>query len=327
MRKLGVAILIAFLALLGVSLTGNAQEQFPNRPVYIIVGHGAGGSTDIVARSFATFLSEELKVPVVVKNITGAGADIANNYVWRSKPDGYTLSMTVIPSYLVRELIKKENYEILKMSFLYGVAGGDYNAIAVPANSPIKTFADLKALAARRSLTVGGTTRGSNSWFAYLMLRQETGIKFKYVPYNSGTRAALAAVGGHVDLTVASIISLVQPAKNKELRIIAGFSDKRDPMFPDVPMMVELGYKDLHFATFQGLLGPPGLPKQVVDTLEAAAAKAVRNPKLKEIADKQGFTLHPMTGPEFYKLAVSIHDHARKVLGQAGELVNSKGMP
>jgi tripartite-type tricarboxylate transporter receptor subunit TctC len=312
---LGVVVSMIFFC-----LPSFAQEKFPSKPIYIIVGQAAGGSTDIIARSLEPFLNKELKVPIVVQNQTGAGGDIANNFVWKAKPDGYTLIMTVIPSYAIRELIKKQNFEVLKMTFVYGIAGGDFNAIAVASNSPIKNFDDLKKAASEKMLSVGGTTPGSNSWYAYIMMREKTGIKFKYVPYNSGTQAALAAVGGHVDLAITSIISLVRPAKNKQVRIIAGFGDKRDEMFPDVPMMVEFGYKDMHFSTRQGLAGPPGMPKEIVDVIGNGTAKAVRDPKFEEIAKRQGFTLDPMPGPEFYKWTDEIHEQAKNILGHAGEL-------
>ncbi len=310
-----ITFLLSFLS--GVVL---AQEKFPSKPIYIIVGQGAGGSTDIVARSFEPFLSKELKVPVVVQNQTGAGGDIAANFVWKSKPDGYTLLMNVIPSYIIRSLIKKQNFNILDFTYIYGIAGGDCNVISVPYNSPIKNFEDLKKVASEKTLSISGYTHGSNSWFAYIMFREVTGIRFKYVPYNSGTEAVLAMIGGHVDLAITSIISVAKPMRNKQARAIVGFSDKRDDLFPEIPMMVEYGYKDLYFAPRQGLSGPPGMPKDIVDMIETAASKAIKDPKFKEIALKQGFTIDPLSGEEFYKYAKEIYEKGKRVLGQAGEL-------
>jgi tripartite-type tricarboxylate transporter receptor subunit TctC len=297
-----------------------AQEKYPSKPIYVNVGQGAGGSTDIIARALEPFLHKELKVPIVTQNMTGAGGDVVNNFIYKAKPDGYQLVMTALPSYIVRELIKKPPYKILELSFIYGIAGGDFNAISVPYNSPIKNFNDLKKGASEKMLSVSGVTPGSNSWYAYILLRETTGIKFKYVPYDSGTEAATAAGGGHVDLAITSIISAVQPVQNKLIRLIATFGDKRDPSYPDVPTMVDLGYKDLHFATRQGLVGPPGMSKEIIATVAAAAAKASRDPKYKEIADRQGFTIDPMTGAEFHQWATRIHQQARKALTQAGEI-------
>jgi tripartite-type tricarboxylate transporter receptor subunit TctC len=297
-----------------------AQEKFPNKPIFINVGQGAGGSTDIIARAFEPFLHKELKAPIVVQNLTGAGGDVVNNFIWKAKPDGYNLVMTALPSYIVREQIKKPGYKILEMSFIYGIAGGDFNAISVPYNSPIKNFSDLKKMASEKTLSAAGVTPGSNSWFAYILLRETTGIKFKYVPYDSGTEAATAAGGGHVDLAITSIISAVQPVQNKLIRLIATFSNKRDPSFPDVPTMVDLGYKDMHFVTRQGLAGPPKMPKEIVTIIANAAGKAVRDPKFMEIADRQGFTVDPMSASEFHQWAVGIYEQARKVLTTAGEI-------
>ncbi len=298
----------------------SGQEKFPTKTVFINVGQGAGGSTDLIARSFEPFFNRELKVPVVVQNQTGAGGDVVNNFIWKAKPDGYNLVMLTIPSFSVRELIKKPAYKILEMSFVYGVSGKDFNAIAVPYNSAIKSFADLKKAAAGKSLSVGGPTPGSNSWLAYIMLREATGIKCKYVPYDSGTEAATAAGGGHVDLAITSIISAVKPVQNKLIRLIATFADQRDPDFPDVPTMIDLGYKELHFATRQGLAGPPKMPKEIVRVLENAAARAGQDPKFKEIANRVGFTVDPMSGAEFHQWTANITEQARKTLTKAGEI-------
>ena len=123
-----------------------------------------------------------------------------------------------------------------------------------------------------------------------------------------------------MDLAITSIISAVQPVQNKLIRLVATFSNKRDPSFPDVPTMVDLGYKDMHFVTRQGLVGPPKMPNEIASLLTNAAAKAVRDPKFMEIADRQGFTVDPMPGPEFHQWAVGIHEQARKVLTTAGEI-------
>jgi tripartite-type tricarboxylate transporter receptor subunit TctC len=318
-RNLTVAVFV-MLSIVAFTLIGNAQERYPSKPITIVVAQGAGGSTDLIARSLHPFLSKELNVPIVVQNQTGAAGDIANNFVWKAKPDGYTLIMTVIPSFTVRQLMKKPAYDVLKMSFIYGVAGGDYLGIAVPFNSPIKNFADLKKAASEKVLTMGGLHIGSNTWYAELMMRQYTGLKFQLVPYDGGAEAATAAIGGHVDITVLSMISLVKHVQNKQLRLIAGFSDKHDPDFPDLPMMVELGYKDVFFTTRQGLAGPPGMPKEIVDTLASGAAKAVKEPLLKSISEKQGFTLDPMPGPEFHKWTVNEFEKEKALLGQAGAL-------
>jgi tripartite-type tricarboxylate transporter receptor subunit TctC len=296
------------------------QEKYPNKPITMTVAMGAGGSTDIIARSLAPFMQEELKVPIVVQNLPGAGGDVGNNFLWKSKPDGYNLGMTVLPSYTLRELIKKQIFRILDYSFVYGVAGGDYNVISVPYNSPVKNFEDLRNLAKTRPLNLGATTQGSNSWYAYILLREASGMKFKYVPYESGTEAATAAGGGHVDLALTSVIAVVQPVQNKLIRLIASFGEKRDPDFPEVPTMIELGYKDVHFVTRQGVTGPQGMPKEIVDVLAGAVAKAVKNPKFKEISSRQGFTIDPLPAAEFHKWGEDMYAQAKKFLTQAGEV-------
>ena len=208
----------------------------------------------------------------------------------------------------------------MEVSFIYGITGGDFNAISVPYNSAIKNFHDLKRRAAEISLSAGGTVLGSNSWYASLLLREAVGMKFKYVPYESGTEAATAAGGGHVDFAITSIVSAVQPVQNKLIRTIATFGDKRDPDFPDVPTLVDLGYKDVHFSTRLGFGGPPGMSNEIMATIANATAKAVQDAKFKEIAKRQGFTVDPLPGPEFHRWAVGINEQARKFLTLAGEI-------
>ncbi len=320
MKRIVVAACVIVLCLSFFTLSAFSEDKFPSKPITINVGQAAGGGTDIIARTLESFLSKELKVPVIVQNQTGAGGDMVNNFIWKAKPDGYNLVMTVLPSFTNRELIRKQPFKILEMSFIYGIAGGDFNAIMVPFNSPIKNFQDLKKASAEKALSCGGVTPGSNSWYASILLREATGIKFKYVPYDSGTEAATAAGGGHVDLAITSIISAKQPVQNKLVRLIATFGGTRDTDFPDVPTMVDLGHKEIHFATRQGLAGPPGMPKDIVNSIAKAAAKAVQEPKFKEIADRQGFTVDPMMGPEFHEWAMGMSAQARKFLTKAGEI-------
>ncbi len=320
MKRIRLSLIMMLLCIVFFPLTASAEERFPSKPIVINVGQGAGGSTDMIARALQPFLTKELKTSIIVQNQVGAGGDVVNNFIWKAKPDGYNLVMTVLPSYTIRELIKKQIFKVLDMSFISGIAGGDCNSIAVPYNSPIKNFEDLKLLAAEKSLSLGGTLRGSNSWYASILMREATGVKCKFVPYDSGTEAITAVGGGHVDVAITSIISATQAVENKLVRLIAIFGDQREPNYPDVPTMIDLGYKDVHFSTRQGLAGPPGMSKDVVNIIAQAAAKAVKDPKFKEIAKRQGFTIDPLSGPDFHKWGVEINAQARKYLSKAGEI-------
>jgi len=322
MRKVFLCLMVLFFSFIVSGIPAiHGEDKFPNKPITILVGRSAGGSTDMVARTLEPFLNKELKVPIVVQNQPGAGGDIANTNLWRSAPDGYTLIMSALPSDTIRQIITgQKNFDILKMTFIYGIAGGDFNVIIVPYDSPIKNFNDLKRVASEKTLTAGGTTPGSNSWYAYTLLSEHTGLKFKYVPYNSGTEAAMATLGGHVDLGVTSVISAAKPVQNKQLRIIAGFAPKHDPEYPDVKMMVELGYKDLYFATRQGLLGPPGMKKEIVNILAKAVARAVKDPKFIDLAKKQGFTVDPVDSEEFRKETIEGAETARAILQKIGAI-------
>lgn len=320
MKKFVLIFAMLLLCVTSLPLAATGAEKFPTKPIVINVGQGAGGSTDMIARALQPFLTKEMKTSVIVQNQTGAGGDVVNNFIWKAKPDGYNLVMTVLPSYTLRELIKKQIFKVLEMSFISGIAGGDCNSIAVPYNSPIKNFEDLKKAAAEKPLSLGGTLRGSNSWYASIMLREAAGVKCKFVPYDSGTEAITAAGGGHVEVAITSIISATQAVENKLVRLIAIFGEQREPNYPNIPTMIDLGYKDVYFSTRQGLAGPPGMSKDIINVIAQAAAKAVKEPRFKEIAKRQGFTIDPMSGPEFHKWGVAINAQAKKYLTKAGEI-------
>ena len=318
-NKIIITFVLVFFALFVFSF--NAFADYPEKPIKIMVGHGAGGSTDVVARTFAAFLSKYLKSPVVVNNMPGGGGRIMLNHVNSQPADGYTLCMVVTPSYINVQLLRKPDWNLNKFTYLGGVGGGDTNGLIVSYDSKIKTFANLLDAAQKGPITLAGTSVGSNSWLMAVMLRQYVkGFKFEYVPYDSGNKATMAIVGGHMTVGVASTINFPDLVKEKKIRILGVASEKRLDTLPDAVTFVEMGYPDVQIETKQVFAGPPGLAKDVTEKLIAAAKKAVADPEFSTLAAKQGFSVDPMSAQQTDQSVKKTYGVIQQVLKETGEL-------
>lgn len=277
------------------------KSSYPEMPVKIIVARSAGGSTDVVARMFQPFLQKHLGGNVIVENVAGAGGKIGTTQVFKAEPDGYTLLMGVFPSDVLSEIIDQvEDYSMKEFIPIYNVQGGETNAVVVPYDSPYQTLEDLigaaKANPGKINMAVTGGI--SNSSLGVAMLTEVTKAEFTKVPYDSGSEALQATMGGHVEVTTANIMNTYQPYKDKKIRVLAHFGPKRDDNMPDVPTFGEIYGEEYSFITYVGVLAPPGLPDDIRDALIEACREAVNDPEFAStVAD--AFTIMPMEPDEF----------------------------
>jgi len=299
----------------------NAYAAFPDKPIKLLVGQGAGGSTDVVTRTFAQFFSKYLNTPVVVNNMTGAGGRIMLKHMNEQPPDGYSLCTVVTPSYVNVQLLRNPSWDLNKFSYVQCVSGGDSNGLIVPYDSKIKTFADLLDAAKKGPVTIGATSPGSNSWLLSVLLEQYAGdFKFKYVPYDSGNKATMAIVGGHVTVGIASTINFPDLVKEKKIRVLAAASKKRLSSLPDIPTFTELGYPKIVTVAMMYIAGPPEMPDNVRGILEKAAEKAAKDPEYLKLADKQGFMVEQLSAAESEKSFKEDYSTTQKLLKAAGEI-------
>jgi len=316
-KKHLIWILVAGLMLTGYSPA--LYAAFPDKPITIIVGRGAGGSTDTIARTVAPFLTKYLKVPVVVKNIKGGGGKIALGQVYKAKPDGYTLIVGVTPSDITNWLKKPAAFDLKKFTPIYGIAGGDSNGISVAAGSKIKTFKELAELAGKQEVTLAGTQIGSNSWLLAVQLRERAGLKYTYVPYNSGNASNMALIGGHVTTCISSSIDLGKLARDGKIHPLGVAAKKRISYIPDVVTFGELGYPSVITETNQFIMGPPGMPSDVQKALVDASAKSVADPEFVKIGSKS-FTIEALGPDELKELVSKTFDDIEDLLKKAGEI-------
>src|SRR5213080_4843313 len=273
------AILIALIAVM--SFAGNAFAQnFPSRPVTIVVPFSAGGPSDAMARILAERMKVALGETVLVENVTGAGGSVGVGRAVRSPPDGYTISFGHLGTHVANGAIYKLGYDLV--TDLEPVVLLPSNPMIIVSKNavPAKSLQELLAwLKARPSPATAGTAgAGSGSHIAGLYFENVTGIKLQYVPYRGTAPAMNDLVAGQIDLIVDQISNSIGQVRAGNIRAYAVTSDKRLDSAPDVPTTDEAGLPGFHMTLWSGLWAPKGTPKTIVAKLNIAAVDALNDP-------------------------------------------------
>jgi len=281
-RKPVLLLALAFLCLNATSASAPAQD-YPTRPIKLVVGFAAGGTTDFMARLLADKLRGPLGQPVVVENRTGANGAIGAESVAKAAADGYTLYFTTAGVATVYPHLKPAPYDTLR-DFV-GVARVAFNStmLVVNAATPIASARDLAALARDKpgKVTIAITGLGSVSHLGAELFQAAAGIKLVEVPYRGAAPAMTDLLGGTLDALFGdgpTVISHIQAGK---IRAIAATSHDRSPVFPDVPTFLEQGFADTVADQWAGVLAPAGTPAGIVARLSAAIAAAMRDPEVR----------------------------------------------
>lgn len=307
-------LLVTSLAGCGSQQTANngtksEASSYPAKPIQLLIVHKAGSSTDIIARTLQPFLSKELGVQVVVQNVPGGGGVQAMSQLNKEKPDGYTLLMSPFPSANLKQVLTPNvDFDVTKFSYVAGATAGDNNAIAVVADSPIKSFADLVAMSKTKKLKIAGSGVATNGQFASALLQDKGNLKFTYVPFEGGPDAINAVLGKQVDATVADIVGTIPLVNSGKLRLIAVTGNERDRRYKDVPTVAESGMPGVAFNVKVGIVAPPGLPADISKKLADAVSKVVTNPELLSAGEKAGFTASFTSGADMKTLSSQLLD-------------------
>ena len=274
--------LIAALAL-ALGLPAHAQS-YPARPVHILVGFTPGGGVDINARLLAAKLSELLGQQFVVENKPGAGTNIANEYVAKSAPDGYTLLFTSPAVAINMSLYKSPPYDALRDFSGVSVFSESTNLLVVPAALPAQSVKDLVAMAKEKpgALNYSSAGQGTTQHLAGELFKLRTATKIVHVPYKGSSPAMTALLAGDVQLGFINPVAAGPHVASGRLRALAVAGAKRTALFPDVPTMKEAGFPGVEVALWYGLLAPKQTPREIVQSLAAAVAKATRDEDVKK---------------------------------------------
>ncbi len=286
-----IVLLVSLLIASGTAMAAN--ENFPTKPVYLVVPFGPGGGTDVPARAIASCVTELLNnQPAIVVNKPGAGGLVGPKYVASQKPDGYTLLMAWGgPEYIFQRHIRKLPIDTF----------GDFrpiigllrysSCIAVPKDSPFKTLKDLVEFAKKnpRKLKFTHTGVGGEHHINALSLMKEAGIQMVDVPSDGGVTARNTTAGGHVD--VGFFATFLTPAVSDKIRVLAVSFPVRDEMLPDVPTVNELGYNVVNAVGFNSIAAPAKTPDWKIKILYDAFAKAVQHKAYKRIVNGLHFQM------------------------------------
>ena len=292
---LGVA-----LCVLGACAPALAQ-QYPSRPVRLIVPFPPGGGNDIVGRLVAGKLGEGLGQQVVVDNRGGAGGTIGSDITAKAPPDGYTLLVNNISLAVNQTLFPKLPYDTLRDLAPISLIGRQANLLVVHASLQAKSVKELVDLARAKpgEVSYGSGGVGTASHLATEMLKLMTRTDMVHVPYKGLGPALTDLVGGRIQLIISTTASALPQIKSGKLRPLAVTTAQRTPFYPDLPTMSEAGIKGYEFSTWYGLLVPSRTPKNVIERLNAETRKALASPALKEQFGAQGLEAVSSTPQEF----------------------------
>ena len=292
----------ALLAAVLVLASSNAHAQtYPSRQITLIIPFAVGGSNDIVGRVIARKLAEVWGQPVVVENRSGAGGMIGSAAVAAAPPDGYTL-LLVSSTFTINPAIKKSMpFDTIK----------DFTPVAFIARSPllltasnklpVKSATELLALARSKpnQITYASAGPGRINQISAELIALSAGVKLLHVPYRGGAPALNDLLGGQVDIYVSSLPQVLQLAQSGQAKALAVTSSKRTALLPDVPTLDESGIAGFDLWSWWGIVGPAGMPADVVDALNAEIGKMLTSPDLSTILSNEGAEAETMTPRQF----------------------------
>ena len=318
-----ISCLFAAIALCACASLAHAQA-WPSRPVRIIVPFSPGGFTDVVARILGQKLTDSLGQPFVIENKTGAGSTIGTDYVAKSKPDGYTLVVFSTTQVSSPWLYKTIPYDVFKdFTPVMKLVEGPYVLIA-NSGMPVKSVAELLALAKAQpgKLDYASSGNGSAQHLVGAMFATMGGVQINHVPYKGSGQAMQDIVGGQVQLGFVGMPNALPYIPSGRLRALAVTTRKRSPDLPDVPTMDEAGIKGYDATIWLGLLGPAGLPRDIVTRLQTEITKALSSPETKKQILSAGVEVSISTADEFAALLRSEDDKWGKVVKATGATLN-----
>lgn len=280
-------------------------DNWPAKPIRVVVPFPAGGGTDIIAREVTQKMASTNKWTFVIDNKPGSGGNIGIDNAAKSSPDGYNLVIGQTSNLAINpSLYSKLPYDPVKDLTPIGLIGNASLVLVVAVNSPYRTLGDVISAAKAQPGFVNYATSG-NGTVAHLateLLQREANVKLTHIPYKGAAQGINDVIGGQVQIYVSSVPTLIGHIKSGKLRPLAVTSAKRVDDLPQTPTVAESGYKGFDAVTWFGLLGPAKLPAAVVANANAELSKALNAPDLRKKLEDQGLNVTPSTASEFGQL-------------------------
>ena len=316
-----IALASAALAVLCAAASSAYAQVFPTKTIRYIIAFPPGGSNDILARIIAARLTESMGQTVIVDNRPGGGANIGAEAIARAAPDGYTIGNISATHTINATLYPKLGYDVLK----------DYTPITRVAEIPLLLAAhpvvpakgpkELIALTQKRKLSYGSSGIGTPGHLAAEMLRGYGAKDLVHVPYKGGGPAGIDLMSGNIELLFNNMPELVPFVNAGKMRAIAVTSVKRDPVLPDTVSMIEAGFPGFDLGNWVAIVGPAGIPKDVVAKLNGEIVKILREPATRDRIAAQGFNIVTSSSDELAVYIKSEHEKWGKLVKVSGAKV------
>lgn len=257
----------------------SSPQSWPNKPIRLVVGFAAGGVTEIMGRALAQRLSTQLNNPVFVDVRTGADSLLASQNVMRSEPDGYTVYFASAAHAVNQHMFKKAGFDAVSDFSMISMYCDIPNVVAVNATLPVNTLQEFIAYAKARKGQLNYATSASGTFLATELLLRSTGIDLQRVPYKGAAPGMMALLANDVQLIVTGIGTVTPYLDSNKLKVLAVASEKRSPLAPNVPTAIESGVPNHTTSTWYAVLGPPKMPREIVNRLNAEIRKALSDPE------------------------------------------------
>ena len=309
----------AALAALCISLPAPAQD-FPGRPVHIIVPYTPGTGADILARLVGPKLGERWKVAVPAENKPGATGNIGAEFVAKAEPDGHTVLFVATSFGTTPALQKQLPYDPVKSFEPVALIATSGLVVVVNPKVPARSMKELIALTKRQpgKMHYSSPGNGGPQHLAMELIKLETGMSIVHVPYKAAAGALTDVVGGHIEATIAAVQTAHPHVQAGRLRALAVMSEERSPAYPDVPTMKEQGLPDLEVETWYGSFVPAGTPEAVIREINAGINAALKDAQVREAIEKQGMTPVGGTPQRLGNLVKSELPRWNRVVKEAG---------
>lgn len=278
-----------------------AQSAFPNKQVTIVAAFPPGGTVDLLSRVLGQKLSEDWKQPVIVENRPGASGIVGSQHVGRSPADGYTLMVVPITHVTNSSLFSRVPYDPIEDFTPISMLAASPLMLVVNSNSPLKSVNDLTAQAKANpgSLNCGSGGNGTSQHLACELFKHVAKVDIKHVPYKGNAAAMTDVIGGQIETLFDQMATAVPHVKGGKVRALAVTTAKRSPAMPDVPAISESGLKGAEATAWFGILGPKGMPNEVVDRINASLRQVLARPEVQKQLSQQGLELTPSSPDEF----------------------------
>jgi tripartite-type tricarboxylate transporter receptor subunit TctC len=313
-------VLVAALA----TSTASSSQNYPNRPVRLVVPFPAGGPADALGRTIADQLNKMWNQPVIVENRGGAGGNLGAEVVARAAPDGYTLLLNASSHVINASLYEKLPYDPIKDFTPVSEVASYMLVLVVHPSVPANSVKDFVAFAKAKpdGLSVANAGLGTPTHLAAVLFAQAAGVNLIHVPYRGAAPASTDLIGGQVPAMFNNPVNAVPQVKANNLRALAVTGSKRLALLPDLPTIAESGYPGFETRTWYGLFGPAGMPADIVRKLHADIEKVLRMPEVANNLVAQGWDIAVSPPDQFSKVLQSELDRWSAVVKRAGIKAN-----